>query len=465
MQRNNCHRPVVLRLLLIDISSAPSPVTIMNEMTETGKLTSQYTSNQIINMKQTSISARKRNILKIADAVISACYREASPYQILVVCAMMKYSFQNGVCEESAASFVVYGFFQIFLREDFEEGRRWGDIALKMMDANAAFTPMILYGFLLFWFIPHQEVANLLFETYEAGMRIGDVDNAMLALTLSMRFSLFGGMNLPLLSQAYGKHLKQIGKYNKEALEFAIIDLQLVEGLTGLNSNPFSVYGGMTKDDSSLLDQCKHKADNEGMEMIYTSRFISAFWAGDVSEANKWLELASSFPSSKIPKIEFIHRTFFSALLAFRRYRDGEGEEFLAKGQIMFEKMRLWSKNSKAMFENKLLLLESEHYACVCNIVASKESYELSAKSARDHGLVHEQGLACELYGHYLYSIGDLDASQWYKNAHACYVQWGALAKAEQLRKDFNLDSKDFFNCSIDSSLSSTKHFRDEDKA
>ena len=44
----------------------------------------------------------------------------------------------------------------------------------------------------------------------DVGVRIGDVDNAMSALSWSMRHSFFGGTNLSLLSQAYGKHLKQI---------------------------------------------------------------------------------------------------------------------------------------------------------------------------------------------------------------------------------------------------------------
>ena len=39
------------------------------------------------------------------------------------------------------AAFVVYACFQIFLREDFEEGRRWGGIAMEILDANSAFTP------------------------------------------------------------------------------------------------------------------------------------------------------------------------------------------------------------------------------------------------------------------------------------------------------------------------------------
>jgi len=178
----------------------------------------------------------------------------------------------------------------------------------------------------------------------------------------------------------------------------------------------------------------------------------------------KLLELALEFPSSKIPKLELIYRTFFGALLIFRRYRDGEGEDLFTKGQTMLEKMRLWSNNSKAIFESKLLLLEAEEYAGSCNIVASKESYELSAKSARDHGLVHEQGLACELYGNYLYSICDLAASHWFQKAYTCYLQWGAVAKAEKMRKDLNLDLTESVNVRFSSSLSSTKHDRDKEE-
>ena len=36
-------------------------------------------------------------------------------------------------------AFVAYGTLQIFLREDFEEGKRWGEIALSIMDANSTF--------------------------------------------------------------------------------------------------------------------------------------------------------------------------------------------------------------------------------------------------------------------------------------------------------------------------------------
>jgi len=241
----------------------------------------------------------------------------------------------------------------------------------------------------------------------------------------------------------------------------SLVILQMIERLSGVNSQFFSTYGGVTQDEDSLLIMLKHRKDNRGILYIYASRFMSAFWAGECSEANKWLDLALSL-KSKTVTLQIIHLTFFSGLLAFRRYRDGEGEEFLAKGQVVLEKMRVWRNNSKAIFENKCLLLESERDACLCNIVASKRSYELSARSAHDHGLVHEQGLAYELYGNFLSSIGDQVASQWFQKAYTCYLQWGAVAKAEQLRKDLNLDSTESFSVSLRSTQISTKHGRDE---
>ena len=130
----------VLRLLGIDIPSAPSPVAVIESMQKTAKVTSQYTSNQLMSMKKSTLSARERSILTIVDAVIIAAYRQSSPFLPLVTCAMVNYSLQNGVCEESATAFTVYGYLRVFLEQNFEEGKRWGDIALNIMDPNSVIT-------------------------------------------------------------------------------------------------------------------------------------------------------------------------------------------------------------------------------------------------------------------------------------------------------------------------------------
>ncbi len=70
------------------------------------------------------------------------------------------------------------------------------------------------------------------------------------------------------------------------------------------------------------------------------------------------------------------------------------------------------------------------------------------------HDVVH--GLECK--GKYFISIVDIKgAERCFLRAHKCYVQWGAVEKADKLWKDWNLDAstesvKSFVN----------KHGRDE---
>lgn len=113
--------------------------------------------------------------------------------------------------------------------------------------------------------------------------------------------------------------------------------------------------------------------------------------------AKKWSKESSALPSFKMPKLQLIYHTFYHGLIAFQSYREGEGEAFLEEGKKVLSKMEQWAKNSKVIFENKLYLIEAEHYASLCHIVAAKESYELSAETARNHGLLHEVGLAYEV--------------------------------------------------------------------
>ena len=56
-------------------------------------------------------------------------------------------------------------------------------------------------------------------------------------------------------------------------------------------------------------------------------------------------------------------------------------------------------------------------------------------------GRIHDQSLAYELMGDYLSSILEIpQATECYKRAHKCYMQWGAVAKANKIQEDHQLD-------------------------
>ena len=73
-------------------------------------------------------------------------------------------------------------------------------------------------------------------------------------------------------------------------------------------------------------------------------------------------------------------------------YMDGKGEEYLDEGKQFLNKVKIWNNCALANFQNKLLLLEAYHSASVFDTQTAREGFTASIQSARDHGLVHEQG-------------------------------------------------------------------------
>eukprot|EP00585_Thalassiosira_rotula_P010121 CAMPEP_0196137450 /NCGR_PEP_ID=MMETSP0910-20130528/5428_1 /TAXON_ID=49265 /ORGANISM="Thalassiosira rotula, Strain GSO102" /LENGTH=296 /DNA_ID=CAMNT_0041397909 /DNA_START=35 /DNA_END=925 /DNA_ORIENTATION=- len=282
---------------------------------------------------------------------------------------------------------------------------------------------------------------------------------AYLAQCLRYRFLFFRGEKLSILSHDINTNLQSMARFSEPSLKFSALDKEMIDSLTGdKSSNPYAAFDGIISSKESLLADAQSKRHFQTVEAVHLQEFFVSFWMGDYDEAAKASDVAMSFPSAKMPKMQLIYHTFYRGVVALYLYREGKGETWLKEGSEMQDQLKIWVKNSKPIFENKLILLEAEHYASMCNVVAAKESYELSIKVARDNGYTHEQGLAYECMGKYLMSIVEVhEAGHCFLRAHECYLQWGAMAKATKLWRDWKLDL-----CVGDIVTSKLKHRRDE---
>lgn len=225
-----------------------------------------------------------------------------------------------------------------------------------------------------------------------------------------------------------------IQKRYKELAKVALVDVVMIETLTGTKSNAFDVFKGTIPSENFILADAKAKQNIVCIELVHTRRFFTSFWFGDYQSAVKSYEAASLVPSSKMLKLWIIYRECYKAIIAFHLHREGEGEEWLEEGMRLLTKFQFWKTISKNVFESKFLLLQAEYYAASCEIDKARASFEASIKAARDEGYVHEQGLAFERYGAFLEALVETtEASICYKSAHVCYLQWGAIALAEHV--------------------------------
>ena len=102
-----------LRQLKIDIPPTADQKSIASTMQETAMILSQYTTQQITDLKnpETAINSRKQQIIySICNHVMICCFRESSPFLPLLSCLMVQYSLSNGLVAESAIVFSVFGY-------------------------------------------------------------------------------------------------------------------------------------------------------------------------------------------------------------------------------------------------------------------------------------------------------------------------------------------------------------------
>ena len=184
-------------------------------------------------------------------------------------------------------------------------------------------------------------------------------------------------------------------RFSIRSATFSVLNKEMIDSLTGdKSSNPYAIFNGKICNKQTLLADAQSKMNFQIVEAVHLQKFFVSFWMGEYDEAVEASDSAMSYPCSKMPKVELPHHMFYRGIVAFQLYREGKGENWLEIGNEIQEQVEIWVKNSKPIFENKLILLKAEQFASMCYVAAARESYELSIKVARDNGYIHEQGLA-----------------------------------------------------------------------
>jgi len=172
--------------------------------------------------------------------------------------------------------------------------------------------------------------------------------------------------------------------------------INLDELIGVFDDDNFLSLDGTVYDVAQILAHAKSAKNVQLIEGVHLTHFLSAFWMGDFVMALESVKLISALPSSKMPKLQTIYYTFYRGIVSYRLFREGNGEHFLTEGDEILRTVQAWRQKCEHV-ENKLLLLEAECFASRCNRNLAQEKYEASIRSARDHGFVHEQGLAYEV--------------------------------------------------------------------
>lgn len=191
--------------------------------------------------------------------------------------------------------------------------------------------------------------------------------------------------------------------------------------LTGKSIDYTSICDETVCDIDGLQSLAERSKLSRLLHQIYIYQLLISFWQGDFLAAEKDSHKAWAMP--KEPELILIYHTLFGGLTALRLYRHHGNDKRLKEGSEMMDRVRKYSYNSRAVFENKYLLLKAEYTASFHNSDGADKFYEGSIKAAQDHGNIHEVALAYHLFGDYHAARGSTaDSQNCYNNAHIYYT-------------------------------------------
>jgi len=438
-----------------DIPSDPIPSSVLEAIVSTEIMLSKYSTDQILTLCEKKLDERVQLISKLFDAFYLSCYTAVPSMLPLIACEWIKYSLQEGVSAESALAFATYAIIKISICADFGAGQYYAEVVRKIIRKHRTahmfnmqkyeIRPQALLSSTIdIWYRSPRDISQRFLELNENAKSLGQAENALFCEALSWRFMILGGGNLQLTCLDLEDRFKRIAKHNKHTAKHMLVDNFLLMELTGEKWDCGSALGCSI---SNLYDLCLDATKSKDFRLLYNARVISAivlYWNGYYEAAETYSHDAWDMPNSKMPGIFVLYHIFFHGLIAFQLYRRIGDEKRLSYGQEAIEKVENWAHTSMAVFENKLLLLKAEYLASINRSGQALQSYRDSIRLAKDHGNIHEQGLAHELLGNHINLTNDCLADSYdqydhFRNAYVCYSQWGAKVVAQRVAKSHDL--------------------------
>jgi len=351
---------------------------------------------------------------------------------------MIELTMAKGLTPTSPFSFAYYGM-ALATMGKVEEGCRLGRLALKLVDENASsskYKPMVIlfaHQTSLFYSEPFQSTAEAHHMGYIAGQQLGDFLNSRWNLQLSITMNYLAGQNLRAVQATIKDDYVKMMKDEKSAFFFGYILLHsqviaLQQGLHTTESGPMEAESLWTNRTNIIFHL------NSKIHRLVRS-FLFRQSDNLIGESN----ILESITERKIQLRPMLFMGIFYEGLTCFLCSIGitdptKSKPLIERGQSVLTRIRSLAELSSWNWENKVQLLEAMEMHTMGNLDAAGPLYTSSIRSAHEHKFIHEEAVASELAGEYMYEQGNhSDAYALFMHSIKCFKEWGADAVAKRV--------------------------------
>jgi len=386
--------------------------------------------------------------INIMSSISTASYHNLPKLFPLAIFKAIQLSLKYGNSTDAIAFFGGYGSLLCGVTNDFENGFKYGQLSLKLLDDFRKTkhirpkTYVIFAAFINHWKQHLDQSMDYLRKGYMIAMESGDPQYAASALFIQSYNRFFLGENLDLLFHDIESFRVKMDQLNQVSynLYFKIF-MQAIKNLS-VSSDPDNYMMGDIFDESEFSNSSL-SYDKTALFHIHFHKFFLNYLLGNHQKALQISDQTQPYLEVVVSTYYVPLYYFYDSLVRAAIYRETEGDsqkKNLLKSIVSNQKkMKKWMDAAPMNFLHKYLLVEAELQAyCYKNQVLAMQYFGDSIKKAGENGYINEVALANELAGKY---YGKLDLpdqeAKFIERSYESYAKCGMKVKEKQLTKKY----------------------------
>jgi predicted ATPase/signal transduction histidine kinase len=358
----------------------------------------------------------------------------------LIVCYMVNISLTHGTTEASAQGYAAFGLFLGPVFNRYHDSDRFAELAIRLIEKHqfSAWTSDIylLAQMAVVWTRPLTVAVEFLRTSFRAAVESGDVVLVCYSLEHMVTDML-----------ARGDNLDQLWLESEKALDFAqkAKFLQVVNVLTSTQTFIQSMRGS----DVSVSSLAGEEVNPLGLELSEDSppvavcfglilklrtRFMSGQYEAAVTIAREIEPLLWS-AQCHIQAADYYYYAALATAAMIGPSAAGSSRSTKALKQYL-TKLSEWAEAHPPTFFDKYALVSAELARIEGRDPEAMRLYEDAILSARKHGFIQNEAVGNEVAARFYLDRGyETTAYAYFRNAHQCYLRWGASSKVDQLEQ------------------------------
>jgi PAS domain S-box-containing protein len=363
----------------------------------------------------------------------------------LQLCRMVKVSIQHGTSGASAHAYAFWGVVLGRVFHRYGEGYRFAKLACDLVEKHGFIASQakvyVSMGAVAVWTQPIATAIDFTRTAFRAAIETGDLIFACYGMFQSVTDLLLRNDPLDVVwrESEMALDFARKAKYG-DAANMIGSQQRFIANMQGRTAT-FSTFSDAQFDEATFEAQLT----GDRMTLMICSYWIfklkARYLSGDYVEALAAADKAKPLLSAAAGQIQLLDYFYYAALTVAACYENASTDEQQGQRELLTahqEQLREWAENYPPTFADKHALVSAEIARIEGRALDAMDLYEQAIQSAREHGFVQNEALACEVAARSYLARGlETIGHAFLCKARNCYDRWGALGKVKQLDEHY----------------------------